>query len=493
MALAHWIVSLAQQGASQPADETGATSEDTASNGEETTGSENGDLIQNHIDWTEAREATIDGFNTFRDNFLSLGSIWQALAVLAAVGLGWLVSRYPAGQLRRYADSRPNDDILSRLALSLARIVWPVFIVLLLWIATAVFNAVGLPNTGLRIAASLLNAWIVVRFITANMKEGFWQTAIAVLAWTVAALYILRLLGPVTDALNAAAFTVAGVKITILRIITSVFIAVVALWIGRVAGDAAQSQLKSSKSLNPSMAGLLGQVLKVSFMTAAILFAISSLGVDLTALAVFGGALGVGIGFGLQSIFSNFISGIIILFERSIKVGDFIELQSGVTGLVKEINIRSTLVTTNDNVDILVPNEEFIKAQVINWTLRDARRRMRVEFGVAYASDKEVVKKAGLEAADEVQWTFRDAPGRDPQVWLTGFGDSALDFELVVWLTEEAVKKPSRVKADYYWALHTALTKYDIEIPFPQRDINFRNPGDFKVFMARDGEEPGDA
>ena len=133
-------------------------------------------------------------------------------------------------------------------------------------------------------------------------------------------------------------------------------------------------------------------------MAAAIVIAMSTLGINLTALTVFGGALGVGIGFGLQSIFSNFISGIIILFERSVKVGDFIELQSGVTGLVKEINIRSTLITTNDNVDILVPNEEFIKAQVTNWTLRDARRRMRIGFGVAYGTDKELVKKAALEA-----------------------------------------------------------------------------------------------
>ena len=112
---------------------------------------------------------------------------------------------------------------------------------------------------------------------------------------------------------------------------------------------------------------------------------------------------------------------------------------------------------------------------------------MRVGFGVAYASDKEVVKKAALEAAEAVEWTY-SAAGREPQVWLTGFGDSALDFELVVWLTEEAVKKPSRVSADYYWELHTALTKYDIEIPFPQRDLNFRNEGEIRVRMEKADE-----
>ena len=494
MALANWLLSLALQQDKQQPDINGSDGE-TPGSGDDAAAPEGEDaeLVESHLDWATIKAEAIEGAQTFRENFISWGSLWQALALLGAVGLGWLCSRYPAARLRQYADSREQDDILSRLAISLSQIVWPAFIVLFLWIATAAFDAIGQPNTGLRVAASLMNAWIVVRFVTSNMKDGFWQTAVAVLAWTVAALYILHLLGPVTDAMNAAAFTVAGVKISLLRVITSIIIAVVALWIGRIAGDAAQSQLSSTKTLNPSMAGLLGQALKVAFMAAAILIAISTLGVDLTALAVFGGALGVGIGFGLQSIFSNFISGIIILFERSVKVGDFIELQSGVTGLVKEINIRSTLVTTNDNVDILVPNEEFIKAQVINWTLRDARRRMRVEFGVAYASDKELVRKAGLEAAAAVDWTYGDTPGREPQVWLTGFGDSALDFELVVWLTEEAVKKPAKVKADYYWALHTALEKYDIEIPFPQRDLNFRNEGAIRVRMENDGEDGGNS
>jgi small-conductance mechanosensitive channel len=471
MAVTGSLIQFAQQSVDPEAPATGSTPADED------------DLVESHLDWASLKQQAIDGFESFQQNFISWGSLWQACAVVGAILLAYVLSRYPAGRLRKTAEAREHKDIIQRLTHSLSSIVWPAFTVVFLWIATAVFDAIGLPNAGLRVAASLLNAWIVVRFVTSNMKPGFWQTFIAVLAWTIAALYILRLLDPVTGALNAAAFSVGGV-------ITSIFIAIVALWIGRLAGDAAQSQLASTKQLNPSMAGLLGQVLKIGFMAAAILIALSTLGINLTALTVFGGALGVGIGFGLQAIFSNFISGIIILFERSIKVGDFIELQSGVTGLVKEINVRSTLVTTNDNVDILVPNEEFIKAQVINWTLRDARRRMRIEFGVAYGTDKDLVKKAALEAADAVPWTFSGIPGREPQVWLTGFGDSALDFELVVWLTEEAVKKPSRVKADYYWELHTALYKYEIEIPFPQRDINFRNVGEFT--MLKDGAKVSD-
>ncbi len=430
-----------------------------------------GDYVQSGLAWAKAAAASL----------VSWASAWQAAAVLAAAVLGFAGSRIPVAGLNRRAKERAKATIVSRLLVSIAHVVWPAFTVALLWTATVGFEAGGLANGGLRVVASLLNAWIVIRLITSNMKPGFWPTAVALVAWTVAALYILRLLEPVLASLDGAAIEIGDFRLSALRLLTSFVIATAALWAGRIAGDVAQVRLRSTKSLTPSIAGLLGQVLKIGFMILAVVIALYSVGVNLTALTVFSGAIGIGIGFGLQSVFSNFISGIIILFENSVKVGDFIELQSGVTGLVKEINIRSTLITTNDNVDILVPNEEFIKAHVINWTLREAIRRLRIPFGVAYGSNKELVRKAGMEAAAEVAWTFDDQGARAPQVWLVGFGDSSLDFELVVWLSEEAVKKPAKVQADYNWALHSALEKYGIEIPFPQRDLHIKPSGVVEV------------
>ena len=438
----------------------------------------------------DVKEEGLKLIEAIREQLFSITALWQVLAILASVLLGYLISRYPAKQLRKLAEDRDNTKFLYKLYNALSIVIWPVFIAILLFAATATYDALNMPNDGLRIVSNLLNAWIVVRVITSTMNDGFWPKALAVLAWTIAALYILRLIGPVSEALDSTKIGFAGIRISVLHIIQSVLIAGVALWIGRVAGDAAQSQLKGSKSLTPSMAGLLGQVVKITFMVVALVIALNSIGVNLAALTVFSGALGVGIGFGLQAIFSNFISGVIILFEKSVKVGDFIELQSGVTGLVREINIRSTLVTTNDNVDILVPNEEFIKAQVINWTLKETARRMRISFGVAYGSDKELVRKAGLEAAAAVDWTLDDGIRPAPQVWLVGFGDSSLDFQLVVWLRDDAVSRPAKVQADYNWALHTALEKYDLEIPFPQRDINFRNSSPVRVIIdSGDGTE----
>jgi len=192
-------------------------------------------------------------------------------------------------------------------------------------------------------------------------------------------------------------------------------------------------------------------------------------------ISVFSGAIGIGIGFGLQAIFSNFVAGIILLFEGSVKVGDFVDLADDLIGEVTEIGIRATRITTNDNIDILVPNSEFINNRMTNWTLREGHRRLRVPFGVAYGTDKELVRRAALEAAANVPHEPKGRGARPPEVWLAGFGESSSDFELAVWLNPSAVKRPGRVKADYNWALETALVQHGIEIPFPQRDLHFRS------------------
>ena len=219
----------------------------------------------------------------------------------------------------------------------------------------------------------------------------------------------------------------------------------------------------------------VSRILAYTIVGIGLLLAVSALGVPLSRFAWLAGALGVGLGFGLQTIFSNFISGLILLFDRTIEVGDFVELESGVTGEVRDIRIRATRIVTNDNIDIIVPNSEFVTGQVVNWTHRDVSRRLRVAFGVAYGTDKNIVKLAALEAAAELPFTLTlDGPHR-PQVWLTEFGESSLNYELVVWLNGEATVRPAAVTAAYNWALHSALQRHEIEIPFPQQDVHVRS------------------
>lgn len=209
------------------------------------------------------------------------------------------------------------------------------------------------------------------------------------------------------------------------------------------------------------------------------------LGFNMSSFAVLGGAIGVGLGFGLQNIISNFVSGIIILVEKIIKVDDFVDLQSGVMGRVAEINLRYTRITTTDLIDVIVPNSEFITGRVINWTLGEPVRRLHIAFGVAYGTDKQLVREAGIAAAMSIPGTVRET-GREPDVWLVKFGDSSLDFELVVWVGADAIGSPGRTEASYLLAIEDELAKRHIEIPFPQRDLHIRS-GKLAVSLERVG------
>ena len=237
----------------------------------------------------------------------------------------------------------------------------------------------------------------------------------------------------------------------------------------------------------------VGRLSHYTIIIFGLFIALSSIGLNFRNLALVAGALSVGIGFGLQSIVNNFVSGLIILFEHSLRVGDYIELDNGLTGTVKSINVRSTLINTNDNIDIVVPNSEFVTTRLTNWTLGERILRVRIPFGVAYGSDKELVKKAALEAAAEVQYTLTHMKGRDPDVWLVEYGDNSLNFLLLVWVNRQGAKRPTRTRSAYLWALETKLSEYGIEIPFPQRDLHLRSGWPAAAPPAPEPELPADA
>lgn len=281
--------------------------------------------------------------------------------------------------------------------------------------------------------------------------------------------------GVVARLVTGSLFTINETPVTLLGLFRILVIIAVAWWFSKLVRHGLDRVAQRREVMNRASLYTVGRLFHYSILTIGIIVGLSSIGLDFTKLTLFVSALGVGLGFGLQAIFSNFVAGLIILFEKSLKVGDFVELESGVNGEVREINIRSTLITTNDNIDILVPNSEFVGGRVTNWTLREVYRRLRIPFGVAYGTDKDLVKKAGLEAAASVPFTLMKPANRHPQVWLVAFGDSCLNFELVVWPKKEAVSRPGTVHAAYTWALETALSKYGIEIPFPQRDLHLRS------------------
>lgn len=204
-----------------------------------------------------------------------------------------------------------------------------------------------------------------------------------------------------------------------------------------------------------------------------IMMSLSFSGIDLTSLSLVAGAFSIGIGFGLQAVVSNMAAGIIIMFERSIRIGDFIEINDTLRGTVSDIKIRATTIKTTDNIDVLIPNSTFVQNNVINWTLDDPTRRVHIPFGVAYGTSVESLKTAILTELEKSDLQYiRDNSDKTPEIWMVGMGASSVDFELLVWIDSSKPKNRVPLKSDFLIEIYNALYKHNIEIPFPQLDIH---------------------
>ena len=220
---------------------------------------------------------------------------------------------------------------------------------------------------------------------------------------------------------------------------------------------------------------LLERLAGYAIIVVGIMSALSAAGLNLSSLTVFAGALGIGVGLGLQGVVKEFVSGLFLIFDRMVSVGDYIEIEDiGIRGAIMEIGPRATRVRTNDNVNVLVPNSRFIEQPVTNWTMKGDTRRIHVPFSVAYGSDKGRVRDAVLAAARASPFTLPETEARKSQVWLVAFGDKGLSFELLVWPTREAVKRPAAMHAAYTWLIADALEAAGVEVPVPQTDLRLR-------------------
>jgi len=272
--------------------------------------------------------------------------------------------------------------------------------------------------------------------------------------------------------------SIGGASLTLGALLSAILIfagALGAVWLLKKFVKRAQRTLGAERAHTIYIGG---QVARYLIIAIGLAIAISALGVDLSALSLFAGALGVGIGLGLRDLVRNFVGGIVLLFDRSVEVGDFIELDDGTTGEVRAIGPRATIVLTNDNAAMVIPNALLIDGKLTNWTRNRHTRRMHVPFRVALGTDKLRVREAVLEAARAVPLTLPESDRERSQVWLVGFGESALQFELVVWPSLAAVKRPSSTIATYNWAIDDALRKHGIEIPLPQREVRSRAEAD---------------
>jgi small-conductance mechanosensitive channel len=396
----------------------------------------------------------------------------QCLVILAAVAAGEAGGR----PVRRYLESRLKPLLEERLAswnrlgrlLEEAAHLVPVgAVALLLWAASTLVERAGGETFLLEIVLTLLVAWMTIRLVSSVLLDRFWSRLAAGTAWVLAALHIVGVLGPGLALLDGIGFSIGKVQLTLLSLLKAAAVLLILLRVGSWLGDTAERRLRQISGLTPSTSVLLSKVIKITLFTLVVLVALNSVGIDFTALAVFSGAVGVGVGFGLQKVVGNFVSGIILLLDKSIKPGDVIQM-GNVYGWITNLRGRYVSVVTRDGKEYLIPNEDLITQQVVNWSFSNRKIRLKVPIGISYGSEPRKAMDLVVGAARMMDRVIENPA---PVCRLVGFGDSSVDLELRFWI-EDPQNGTMNIRSDILLEVWDRFKEHGIEIPFPQRDVH---------------------
>ncbi len=415
------------------------------------------------------------------------GGLWiWALVQLGVLAVVYCVARYITSRLTPLVEAKlkesPKKARLHKFFTLAAGKLKHIVFLFSLWIGIAIMRASTWPSRShfLSIVASLVTAWLVISISSSLIRNKTLAKMIATFAWIIAALNIFGILDDAIVLLDSLAIVLGAVRVSALLVIKSLIICSLLIWAALAASRFAEDRLASIEDLTPSVQVLTGKILRIALLATAVLTGLNVVGIDLTALAVFSGALGLGIGFGLQKIVSNLISGIILLLDKSIKPGDVIEIQtvSGTKyGWVEHLGARYTSVRSRDGTDTLFPNETFIASPVTNWSHGDRRIRQRLSIGVSYDADVERAMELCIEAAADFDRILKSPP---PACLLVGFGDSSIDLELRFWQANPEGGLRNLASAVYV-SIWKKFKAEGVEIPFPQRDLHLKSGGDLKV------------
>jgi len=402
---------------------------------------------------------------------------WQisvlSIAVICALFVQRLMEKV-AGQLQNGESSRLREVSIK----SLERIQFPISMLMVTLIGQSVLSHLEVNTPLLALATPLLLSLAAIRILIYMLRKGFspgplvkaWENIISSAIWIIVALHLLGWLPGALDALDAIAFNLGDSRISLLLciklVLTVVFFWVLALWLANFI----EQRLKQSEHFSSSVQVALAKFSKFFLLAIAIFIALDAAGIDLTALTVFSGALGVGIGFGLQRISSNFISGFILLFDRSIKPGDVITVRDKF-GWVQELHARYIVVRDRDGVETLIPNENLVTSEVINWSYTDPDVRMKIRVQVSYDDDPEQAMALMLNCAKTLPRVQSDPI---PQTRLIEFGDNGIVLELRIWILDPENGLGS-VRSEINLAIWRAFKENGVTIPYPQRDIHIKD------------------
>lgn len=397
--------------------------------------------------------------------------ISQLLLIVVTLVLGSLLAQNPTVRLKNFFHQRWSEDTLSNHnEEAIISLVYPAMILVIQVAMLLVSELTGTESHLIFVAAQLLLAWVVIRFFTALIRYPLWSRIIASIVWLVVALNILGAMEWMVQTLDGYSFVIGSWKISPLIITKGIVSLIILLWIAGLVARFLDAQISRLPNLTPSVRVLLSKVSKIVLIIVAVLIGLETLGIDLTALTVLGGAVGLGLGFGLQKVVSNLVSGMILLLDRSVKPGDVIEVGESF-GWVNSLGARYVSVLTRDGVEHLIPNEHLITEKVVNWSHSSSKVRLKIPVGVSYDTD---VRRAMDLCLDAVHECERVLPSPVPVCRLMEFGDSSVNLEIRVWI-DDPVQGVANVRSDILLSIWDKFQEHKVGIPYPQRDIHIRS------------------
>jgi len=414
------------------------------------------------VEWAERIQAWVGQHLTSR------AALLQALAVVAVGLAAWAACRaLNLGEKKAPPQTGWRaDPRIAPMLRELRHCAWSGLSGALLLLADAAARHFRLPHQVLSIAASAALAWVLAHIAGALIKSRFLGRVVAWVVWLMAVLHALGLVNQALEFLDEMGFALGKSHVSLLLILKGAALFVVLLQAARLLASMADDKLTRADGLSPSAQVLFAKGARFGLYALAITFTLASVGVDLTSLTVFSGAVGVGVGFGLQKIFSNLVSGVILLLDKSLKPGDVIEM-GGVQGRIAQINARYAAVETLDGKAYLIPNESLIGNEVINLSYSNSRLLIRAEVGVAYGADPRNAMGLMEQAAARTPRVLAEPA---PRAMLTGFGDSSVNLSVGFWI-EDPQEGIANVRGAVLLAIWDAFTEHGVCIPFPQREV----------------------
>lgn len=421
-------------------------------------------------DFIASLQAQFSGVSVFLQSVVTPG--WRQNQILILLGLAlvaWLLHRVTGTLLQNWVRSREGwKKWQLRMVVQIKRRLGLMWFGLMAGIVFQVMQSITWPSRSylIGLAATLAIVWVGIAFAARLVRNRFMRRLVTWALWIYATFYYLNIADEVASGLDRLAIEVGDFRLSILTIITAAVVIGAFFTLARLVSTTTSASIRKNEDISPSMQVLAVKGVQVVLYGFAFFMGVKAVGIDLTGLAVLSGAIGVGLGFGLQKVVSNLVSGVIILIDKSIKPGDVISI-GDTFGWIQILGARYASVVTRDGKEYLIPNEDLITGQVVNWSHSNDFVRLDIYFGTAYGDDPHVVRKLAIEAAKSVD---RVLSFKAPVCHIVGFGDSSVDYILRFWI-KDPTGGLTNIRGNVYLALWDTFKDNDISIPFPQREV----------------------